>query len=91
MSATRVTIWLFLVSCNVSWDKASWGKRWRSLLWRLCLPCFSFATGFQSVVIVKKQGVQKEAHQFSLLLLLDDQKKLVLTGMAEHRSEQYVF
>lgn len=30
----------------------------KSLLCWLCLPCFSWAIGFQSVVTIKKQGVQ---------------------------------
>ena len=42
-------------------------------------------------MIIEKKGVRKAAHQFGLLLLLDDQRKLALTEMAGHRSEQYVF
>ena len=42
-------------------------------------------------MIIEKKGVRKAAHQFGLLLLLDDQRKLALTEMAGHRSEQYIF
>ena len=42
-------------------------------------------------MIIEKKGVRKAAHQFGLLLLLDDQRKLALTEMAGHRSEQCVF
>ena len=42
-------------------------------------------------MIIEKKGVRKAAYQFGLLLLLDDQRKLALTEMAGHSSEQYVF
>ena len=48
--------------------------------------CNRLSVGYDN----RKKG-RSAAYQFGLLLLLDDQRKLALTEMAGHSSEQYVF